>query len=223
MDGERKTLQDESARSWLCVPAPMPRFKRNPVRIVARITEPKTETRGMGNQPRKCRGTFELFLERGKARRRHVERAAGVVLAVAGRGTDPQDLIDRLAAGKLPPQQIELIRGAAKRRYDVQFDAVAGRGGAHPLPGARGARGEPLIAPLRVTANVFDATCFAHAAQSAGAPIILRNTERARCRSQLALRRAGTRDGRSGSIEHRRSAVSQPSCHRVCAAPSSSQ
>jgi hypothetical protein len=37
------------------------------------------------------------------------------------------------------------------------------------------------------------------------------------------LRRAGTRDGRSGSIEHRRSAVSQPSCHRVCAAPSSSQ
>src|SRR6185312_16834875 len=98
------------------VPAPMPRLVCDAMAIPARIRHPKPETRRMPLQPRERRRALELFLERRVARRRQVDRAPGMVLAVAGRRADAEDLGHVEPALALSPHDAELVVGRAVRR-----------------------------------------------------------------------------------------------------------
>src|SRR6185312_16465224 len=105
-------------------PAPVPRLVRDPVVVVAWIGQMKPVTSRVARQPRESGGAFEFFLECGEAGRGEVDRAAGMVLAVARRGADAQDLVDRQSAREFAFEDSELVFDRAEGGDGLQFDAV---------------------------------------------------------------------------------------------------
>ena len=124
--------RDESARSTRCVPAPVPRLIRNPMRIAARIAQPEIRSFVHLCTTRQMRRSARIPLPpRHESRRRDVERASGMVFAVAGRGTDAQDLLDLLTALELALENTRVdiqrcempIRSATRSRRLQQHHA----------------------------------------------------------------------------------------------------
>jgi hypothetical protein len=66
-----------------------------------------------------------------------------VVLTVAGRGVDGEDLLDGQSARQLPFEDAELVIVRAISADRFEHDVVASRIGLHVLPGARGAGQQP--------------------------------------------------------------------------------
>jgi hypothetical protein len=71
-----------------------------PWRLCFGVGEVKAEAAGVPAQPPECRGAPEAFLQIGFARSADIDRPTGVVLAVAWRRDEPEDLADPL--GLLP-------------------------------------------------------------------------------------------------------------------------
>src|SRR6267154_2328264 len=87
-------------RRCLRTPAPMPGFVADAVRIISWIRKMKSKFAGVALEPAEGARAAEFFVEADVVGRAHVERAARVVLAIAGRGDEAENLGDGLAGGE---------------------------------------------------------------------------------------------------------------------------
>src|SRR5690349_23333815 len=85
--------QRHSKRSASVI-CPMPRFVVNTVRVVARVREREAVSAGVPAKPGIGRRGLEGQFQRLGVGRGDVDGAAGMVLAVARRGVDPEDVGD---------------------------------------------------------------------------------------------------------------------------------
>ena len=92
----------------------MPGLVSDAVRVAARVAQAETEAPGMLLKPGEGGGVFEALLGRRFAGRADVERTAAVVLGMAGRGVDPQHLVERQPARELPFEDAALVGVAAE-------------------------------------------------------------------------------------------------------------
>ena len=106
----------------------MPRLISNPVEVMARIGQIKTEGRGMPAEPAEFARTGESCIQSEVLRRAQVEGAAGVMFAAAGRGDELQDSANGLTGGKFPADDCGLSCNAAEtgKREQVHFSAGGG-------------------------------------------------------------------------------------------------
>src|SRR6185312_7189434 len=173
------SLLARSSLIWgLRVPTPVPWFKRNPMHVVARVGEGEAEARCIPLQPRERRRAIEDLFERVEPRRREIDTASAVVLAVTRRSADAQDFVDGQSACAFAFHDAELVLHGTKCRNDLQFDSVSRRGLAHMYQGSRGARLQPLRAAMDVGADGDEPRRFTLHAQFPGATVIARNAER---------------------------------------------
>src|SRR5688500_13157224 len=126
--------------------APMPRLVQVAVRIVLRIGEPEAEIAGAAAEPAERGSLLEFDLELRRVVGRDVDRAAGVVLAVARRCADFEDRIEREPLLELAANDLGLALDAAKRRGDADRDAIGFCGCTHCVP-RRGRRGSEQMLP----------------------------------------------------------------------------
>src|SRR5262249_35792444 len=117
---------DERERSVISIlpEEPVPRLVAVSVTVAAGERHEISIPRRILDQPGEGGRSLEDLLEFVASRCADVDRATGVMLAVAGRRTDPQDAIDRLARGDLTPNDVDLPVEAAVGRDDLQADAV---------------------------------------------------------------------------------------------------
>ena len=78
----------------------MPGFVTNAVAVATWKTQVESKFACAATQPAKRGGVAEFFIEADVVRRTDVERAAGVVLAEAGRGDELEDRCEALAGGE---------------------------------------------------------------------------------------------------------------------------
>ena len=130
------------------------------MQVVARVAHAEAEITSMLLQPCERRGALETFFRGRLASSTDIERATGVVFAVAGRGVDSQDVLDGLAAGELAREDAELIGVAAEAGDRFECDAGSACGGAHALPGAGGIALQPQRPAIAVAASVVQRARF---------------------------------------------------------------
>src|SRR6478672_530346 len=109
----------------------MPRLVHDAVRVGARIAHREAEALRVVAQPGEGGRAFERFLGGRFVEGADVERAAGMVFAVAGRGVDGEDLVDGEPTRALALENAELIVVAAVAGDRLQYDIVAQRGRLH--------------------------------------------------------------------------------------------
>src|SRR5579875_3691905 len=172
------------------VPAPVPRFVGNTLGGGARGGGGGAERGGGAAPPRKRGRTFEIFLECCKSGRGEIDGAAAVVFAVTRRRADPQDLVDRLAAREFALENAELVFDRTKRRHDLQVDAVARRGFAHPGKCARRACLQPLWSTVDVGTDGDKPRRFALQTQVPDAAVVTRHAQCVRAFDQRAAFRS---------------------------------
>jgi hypothetical protein len=117
-------------------------------------------------------GLLELDLERRAARRRDVDRAAGVMLAEPRRRRHREDRLERIAARELGTDDLGLALDAAERRCERDRHAVCGGGGLQRAPGGSGRRDQQKFAPLFADLGDLELSRFVVFAQAArGEPV----------------------------------------------------
>ena len=119
----------------------------------------------MGLQPGEGGRVLEAFLGRRLAGRADVQRVAAVVLAVAGRGVDREDLRQRQPARELALEDAELVVVAAVAGDRLQHHAVPRGGLAHGMPGAPGRGVQPQRPAPAVVAGEGQPVGFGHQRQ----------------------------------------------------------
>src|SRR4029079_11899274 len=106
---ERSTSRFTSAMT------PVPRLVRVAVAVAGGIGKQEAEFSGAPAEPAERIRRFEFDLERTHAVGRDVDGASGVVLAVARRGADFEDRVERKAARQLRAHDLGLALDAAER------------------------------------------------------------------------------------------------------------
>src|SRR5690606_21676764 len=84
---------------------PVPRLEGEAERVVPAVRHTEPEPGGIVLEPEERFGVLELLRQRPAAGRRDVDRLAGMVLAVARRRVDAEDLADVVAARELRTDQ----------------------------------------------------------------------------------------------------------------------
>src|SRR4051812_13242925 len=105
--------------------APVPRLVGVAVAVAAREGEREAELVRMALEPAECNGGFEPFLQRIAARRRDIDGATRVVLAVSRWRALAQDLVEARAFGQLLGQDFALPVEAAEGGGELQRHAFA--------------------------------------------------------------------------------------------------
>ena len=124
----------------------MPRLVDKAVDVVARIGQLESEARRVDLQPGKGRCQLEGFGKHRLLGHSDIDGTTGVMLAVAGRRVDRQDLRPTLASAEFAHEDAQLVTLTAKAGHQFQVDSIPASVLAQALPGPLGGRLQPVAA-----------------------------------------------------------------------------
>ena len=147
----------------------------------------KAEIASVTEQPAISGSSGEIFVEVRATGATEIERAARVVLAVAGRGHEVENRCDRLAGGELPADEHRLTTDTPKARDRQQHDAFTRCRRAQAFPRRRGNGSEADDFSCGAAACDSQPSCFAVKRQPAGDGVVGWDAQRAVERGKVVL------------------------------------